>query len=199
MVRSATEHYFGGGLGILLGRCRLPRAAVEPVGRRGQALCSEETPTELFMLRAREFDMMGELVDQPAAQVRSRPGDSNHHGRRARPVLGAVIELPRGTEGDREDASAARLVGREKTLPDLGGEGVKIVRNGVIESKRWRVIWASDQQSPDDHRRRECENEDTTHPRSLLNLGAADRSEFSGQCWNQPRSVGDAVTKEEQV
>jgi hypothetical protein len=77
---------------------------------------------------------------------------------------------------------------------------LKIVRNGVIESKRWRAICASDQQSPDDHRRRECcENEDTTHTRSLLTLGAAERSELSGRCWNHPRSVGDTVTKEEQV
>lgn len=151
------------------------------------------------MLRAGELDMVGELVDQPVAQVRSRPGDSDDHGRRAWPVLGTVVELPRGTEDDRGDAIAPRLVSREEILPGLGGEGAEVVGNGVIESERGRAVWPSDQQNTGDNRRREhCDNEYTTHARSLPTLGAADRCRVRRQPKNQPRSLRDAVTKEEQ-
>ncbi len=85
------------------------------------------------MFRAGELDMVGELVDQPAAQARSRPWYSDDHGRRAWPVLGAVVELPRGAEDHRGDAIAPCLVGREEIRPGLGGEGVEIVGNRVIE------------------------------------------------------------------
>lgn len=199
MVRSATKHHFDGGFRILLGRRCLPRVTVEPVGRSGQTLSNEETRPEFLMLRAREFDVVGELVDQPVAKVRSRPGDSDDHGRRVWSVLGTIIEFPRGAEDDGSDAIEPRLVGREEILPGLNGESAEIVGNGVIESKSGRAVWASDQQNTgDDCRREHCENECTTHPRSLPILDAVGPCRVRDQYKNHPRSLRDAVAKKEQ-
>ena len=151
------------------------------------------------MLRAGELDMVGKLVDHPAAQVRSRPGDSDDHGCRGWSVLGTIVELPRRAEDDRGDTIAPSPVGREEIFPGLGGEGAEIVGNGVIESERGRAVWPSDQQNTGANRRREhYDNKYTTHARSLPTLGAADRCRVRRQPKNQPRSLRDAVTKEEQ-
>ena len=199
VVGTATEDYLNGGFCVLLRWRRLPCVAIEPIGRSGQTLCGEERRTELLMFRTREFDMMGEFVDQPGTQVRSGPGNSNDDGRRTGVVFGAVVELPRGAEDDRGDAIVPRLVGREEVLPGFGGEVGQIAGNRDVEPKRGRAIPADGQQrNTGGHRRcKHGESECTTHPEELTDgrwpLSASESSQHD----NSPRSLSEAAGDEE--
>jgi len=190
VMRPSAEHDLDRCFGVLLGWRCFPGFTFEPGRGAGEALGNEERRAKVRLVRACEFDMMGELVDHLTAQRGNRSWDPNDHGSSIRPVFTAGFELPRRAQHGRWDAIPPGRMGRQEVLPGLGGEGAEIVGNGRVESKRRCRVGTRYQQDPGRNARgNDYEDGSTTHPTRLPTIGGVDRCRLRGRHKKPPTIV----------
>lgn len=184
-VCTPTEDDLDGGLGVLLRRRGLPCGALEP-GRPGrEALRSEEGGSELFVLRTGELDVMGELVDERVAEVRSGSWDADNDGCRTGLVLRSVVEFPCGAQSNGRDAVQTLRVRGQEFVPRLVGDGAQVVGDRVFESQDGPRVWAHQKQhtgydTDDQHSQSESSTHETRLPIPRSGEDCGPRVEYNG-------------------
>jgi len=111
---------------VLFGRSGLPGFSGEPRGLGRESLGLEKVGAESALLRAGELEMMGELMDEFAAQSCRRARYAHRQRPSVRPVLGSGGELPGGLEGYGRNAIQSRRMGVEEVAPGFLGQGLQI-------------------------------------------------------------------------
>ena len=172
MMRSSPKNKLDGCFCVLLGRCRFPCLAFEPVRGAGKTLRSRKAGSKSTLLRAGELDVMGEFMDQLIAQSGSRPRDPDDDRGGIGPVLATGIELPCRAQGGRRDTVPPGRMGCQEVLPGLSGEGAEIIGNRGIESEsRCRIGEGDQQDSGSNPRGNHYEDDGTTHTTRLTAVG----------------------------
>ena len=129
LVGASPLDHLDCGFGVLLGRGGLPCTSLEPRGVGREPLGAKEVGSQFAVFGASEFEMVGELMYQLAAQRRRGSRDPHRQDCGVRPVLGPGIQFPCGFEGDRRKAIMAGGYRSKEVIPGLIGEGPQIIRD----------------------------------------------------------------------
>ena len=128
-VGASPLDHLDGGFGVLLRRGGFPRVSFEPGCLRRKPLCPEKFGAEAGLRGAGELQMMGELVNEFAAQSCRGARYPHRKCRGVWSVLRPIVEFPGRFERDRRDAIESSRVRREKVVPGFVGEGAQIIWN----------------------------------------------------------------------
>lgn len=132
-MATSLFHQLNYRFGVLLRGCGLPRVCFEPINGRRKTLRCEKRCAEILVLWAGEFDMMGKLMQQFAAQGCRGPRHPNHDCLRSRPVFATIIELPRCRQGRRRDAITTTRHRGEKVAPGLESQLAQVTGDCVVK------------------------------------------------------------------